>query len=334
MIHIDRTVIPAFFKQFVHLVRQDPDYLRKDSDWRKVLDKLSFSYRRQIRDQLEADFHGKCGYCESPIGITTSGDIDYFRPRSMYGAEAALDWSNLVYSCSICNRNKGVAFPLSNNAHRDEHLPYDERVRNEQPILLNPCVDDPSAHLGYEKTGRIVGLTPRGITTIEKLDLNRPLLVESRKRELYLFMVENDGSEHMLPPRQPYLAIKRVFSLRDNGLTARIKEASQQQAVLDKERENVRTDIGEGLDAYKARPRYIESVQIKNVGAIKNLTLDFSATKSNRIPCFAMLGVNGVGKSTVLKAIAATLAGEEYAKNSISPAIRCCPTVLVLEALR
>ncbi|WP_244191248.1 AAA family ATPase [Ralstonia insidiosa] len=87
------------------------------------------------------------------------------------------------------------------------------------------------------------------------------------------------------------------------------------QERFEAERKNVSTESGEGLDNYHARASYIERIYIENVGAIARLELRPSESISPTTPAFALLGNNGVGKSTVLKAIALAMAGEKYAKR-------------------
>lgn len=69
-------------------------------------------------------------------------------------------------------------------------------------------------------------------------------------------------------------------------------------------------------ETYFGESRWIERVRISNFKIIEELELEFSKPKiSNQDefqqPWMALLGENGTGKSTVLQAIALTLAGEE-----------------------
>lgn len=308
MIKIPLTGIPSFFLELVTKFHAKPSGLNRDMKSHVFLNK-------EVRALLRHEFNDKCGYCESPIGPAGYGDLDLFRPRSKYGTEAELDWSNYVYSCSVCNRNKGATFPLLYGDNRD-NLPY-KLALTQSPLLINPRLDEPSEHFTYEIEGKIIGLTDRGRGTIERLDLNRDALVRARLREYRSF--SNAGARErreMLVPYQPYLGIKRLFAaVPGETEMRRIEVAIKEQSDLDQRRDNIKTDVGVGLEDYKVRPRRIESIHVENIGAIRNLELDLTAAKSRRVPCFALLGINGVGKSTILKAIAAALAGESYAKQ-------------------
>lgn len=292
MIKVSIPITPSFFIDLVEKERTHPAAVNRNGRSKVLMN-------RKVREWFRSSFHDKCGYCESPIGPTGSGDLDLFRPRSLYGKDAELDWSNYVFSCAVCNRNKGNAFPLT----------------DQSPTLLNPRVDEPSDHLAYQETGEIIGLSERGRVTIEVLNLNRDALLYARQREYQIFFLADElAKEDLLRPQHPYLGMKRMFSSAlDKAQLRRIASATTVQLAIDQRRDNVRTEIGVGLEDYKIRPRQIESIHIENIGAIHDLKLDLTATKSSRTPCFALLGINGVGKSTILKAIAAALAGESYA---------------------
>jgi hypothetical protein len=112
----------------------------------------------------------------------------------------AANWDNLLPSCIDCNRRrtheyrvlggqvtgKGNYFPLAAGNVRARRHTQNVRLRAEQPLLLNPCVDDPSTHMHFGDEGNIVGDSERGRATIEVLGLQRELLVQRRKRVLLL----------------------------------------------------------------------------------------------------------------------------------------------------
>ncbi len=307
-VHFQSLSIPEFFHQLISRARTSGGHRNRDG-------RLALMSNKRLRDFFRQEFHDKCGYCESPIGPTSYGDIGLFRPFSLYGIEAELDWNNYVYSCTVCNRNKGSTFPLADERLQSK-IPY-ELALHQTPLLLNPRVDEPAEHFAYNMDGKMIGLTERGRATIEILDLNRDALLHARQREYRIFStVAEPEQSGMLLRHQPYLGMKRMLSSGVNdGQRKRIEAASEVQSALDERRDNIQTDFGVGLGDYKIRPRYIEFIHIENIGAIHNLKLDLTAAKSSRVPCFALLGVNGVGKSTILKAIATALAGESYAKQ-------------------
>lgn len=61
----------------------------------------------QFRGDLRRVFSELCGYCEEE----TAGDIDHFRPVSR-DPELVYEWSNWIFACPICNREKSNRWPL------------------------------------------------------------------------------------------------------------------------------------------------------------------------------------------------------------------------------
>ncbi len=153
--------------------------------------------RREVREALEAMFHGKCAYCESQVAAIGNLDVEHYRPKSSI-VEAqdhpgywwlAMDWSNLLVACQHCNQGrlhagkrtgKANRFPLSDEATRAYH-PGEET--DEVPLILDPTgEDDPEDYFFYEvETGVILGESKRAMATIEILALNRKRLVERRR---------------------------------------------------------------------------------------------------------------------------------------------------------
>ncbi len=120
---------------------------------------------RTARDRTRERFASRCGYCgvdEVAVGSTLT--IDHHRPRSRGGGD---DEENLVYACSRCNEHKGSYW------HEEDppHIP-----------LVHPGRDDLTRHLRGREDGSLLGLTPEGKFSIEKLCLNRAPLVAHRLR--------------------------------------------------------------------------------------------------------------------------------------------------------
>lgn len=63
--------------------------------------------------QLKAETHGKCAYCEAPTDTVAHGDVEHFRPKSVYWW-LAYCWDNWLFACQICNQTyKGDQFPIA-----------------------------------------------------------------------------------------------------------------------------------------------------------------------------------------------------------------------------
>jgi hypothetical protein len=180
-----------------------------------------------VKTALEALFEGKCAYCESAYGVLHPVEIEHWRPKAEVevaahgppqgGASAtrkvqgyewlAMRWENLLPSCIDCNRaryqwvpgdgvewvqvkmGKGNQFPLLDETKRwTDHLA--ER-HEEEPALLDPCVDDPGRYFEFRGDGILLpkaGLgereAARAVASIRVYALNRKGLVDERHRQL------------------------------------------------------------------------------------------------------------------------------------------------------
>jgi uncharacterized protein (TIGR02646 family) len=126
--------------------------------------------------------HRKCCYCEQ-IEMPVHNDAEHFRPISIY-PWLAWTWSNLYFACRACNQQGGKAdqFPLVDEAARLGW--WAEPPGEEQPLLVDPCLDDPREHIEFVylvDRGRFVpqGRTERGRKTVSViLGLDRDDYVE------------------------------------------------------------------------------------------------------------------------------------------------------------
>lgn len=192
--------------------------------------KKSFPFKAykhdDIKKRLNEIFHYKCAYCETFFSASAPVDIEHYRPKSAVSEDhahpgywwLAMDWDNLLPSCIDCNRKRKQKTvdgstrlsDLLENAMRGRHLsgkkdsfplaeggvrlqPEARDVGAEQPLLLNPYVDDPLQHLQFVSTGNppvslvVPGGEPtsaKGATSIHVYGLNRLGLVQERTRYL------------------------------------------------------------------------------------------------------------------------------------------------------
>ncbi|HLP45010.1 MAG TPA: retron system putative HNH endonuclease [Candidatus Kapabacteria bacterium] len=154
---------------------------------------LKSNYYQNARKALEELYHGKCAYCEISNKTGSYMRIDHYRPKSLY-PWLAVEWSNLVYSCEICNTKKGNQFPLPEGISRvikgepgsAESLANSRVLLDENPLLLHPELNDPRQHLEFQIDGIIKGKNGSkiGETTIKVCDLNRIDLRIARKTQI------------------------------------------------------------------------------------------------------------------------------------------------------
>jgi uncharacterized protein (TIGR02646 family) len=124
----------------------------------------------KVRVALETMCNGKCAYCESKIKHVSTPQIEHYRPSSKW-LDKTFEWENLLLACGECNGSqyKGDKFPEA----------------NEGGPIVNPCEEDPDAHLSFiydpiAKIATVVGKTRRGEITKEALGLNRHELRKHR----------------------------------------------------------------------------------------------------------------------------------------------------------
>lgn len=67
---------------------------------------------KRAKAQLKVESEEKCAYCESPTAVVAHGDVEHFRPKSIYWW-LAYCYDNYLYSCQICNQSfKSNEFPV------------------------------------------------------------------------------------------------------------------------------------------------------------------------------------------------------------------------------
>lgn len=159
---------------------------------------------KRFFEDKDGSFAGKCVYCESDTVVNQPGDVEHFRPKGpvkgwdeqpivLEGGERhpgyywlAYDWHNLLYACNDCNRiNKKTGtrigkwdyFPV-----RNTHASQPGAEVHENPILINPAEEDPSAHLHVSVDGILIADSDRGDECIRVFGLNlRVSLVKARR---------------------------------------------------------------------------------------------------------------------------------------------------------
>ena len=150
---------------------------------------------KAVRTALRKAQHRKCCYCEGRYDAGAAADVEHYRPKGAVRQQPgspeqlpgyywlAYSWENLYLCCQICNRSgKKDLFPLADPAARARS--HHDDVAGESPLLLDPAgPEDPRAHIRF-RLEYAVGQTDAGRRTIDVLDLNRPPLIEERRKHL------------------------------------------------------------------------------------------------------------------------------------------------------
>lgn len=304
-----------FYRQEVKYQRQ-----RKTTfDARKVFDD-------DVRAALGAMSNGKCAYCETPLSDVSELVVDLFRPRR--GAVRAdgridpdhywwlaYDWENMLPSCYACNRNKASRFPIAGRAAVAEARGAE--LDAERCQLVDPAdeVGSPDDHLWVDAEGRIGALSERGDVTIAVLDLNRAELVERRREtydeatELYVRAREDasagDLIDEQLGGRLPYTLARRSAYEAASATAAAVGEKHRLSAEF-----SVVQSAAPDVDDIASGPAlWIDRLEAHNFMGLRDFSLQFpAATDPEREPWILLLGQNGVGKSSILKAVALAMA--------------------------
>lgn len=180
------------------------------------------------KEQLKKETHSKCAYCEVHFSVVAYGDVEHYRPKSIYWW-LAYAYENYLPSCQICNQKfKSNKFPRSGRKMKAPRIsinttdafitrkagtlapdPIDDTAglsisdfvdahQAERPLIINPYIDNPADYLAYEinDVERIVKVvapdssTEKFVTAAEKIyGINRKELNELRYLHLLSFRV-------------------------------------------------------------------------------------------------------------------------------------------------
>jgi uncharacterized protein (TIGR02646 family) len=138
------------------------------------------AFWKTAKAQLKKESNGKCAYCEANTEVVAHGDVEHYRPKSIYWW-LAYTYDNYLYACQICNQSyKNNNFPISANKYPEPAIAantsddeiellagnispdpikitlnytlqkYLEEHKAEVALLLNPYFDDPATYFAYE----------------------------------------------------------------------------------------------------------------------------------------------------------------------------------------
>jgi hypothetical protein len=122
-----------------------------------------------LRQTITDRARNRCGYCQVQAEVIGQDmQIDHIIPEAEGGET---EEANLWLACVSCNQRKAV---------RTRVLDFQT---GELVPLFNPVAQLWYDHFRWSEDGtEMVGLTPTGRATIDALQLNRNLLLKSRKR--------------------------------------------------------------------------------------------------------------------------------------------------------
>lgn len=298
---------------------------------------------------LDRAQYGKCAFCESKL-VAGQGGSARFRPASgavnldgvsslPHYAWNAYDWDNLHLSCSVCDRAKGLRFPVTGRRAPFGSRGYDLAAK-EHALLLDPFLDDndPEAHLVFTADGLVNSETPEGRATIDCFDLNRPDLKDGRARAVTAALREWAAGDRdaAVAPDQEYAAARRqaVRPLAEQLASAEPSIVDEDQHVVvgdvrilkhsvEKQRAavgaetvaiaaqaNYSLDDRSADETYFATTKYIQAIEVTDWKPVERVVMDVPTAGSERAPWLVLLGENGSGKSSILQGVALALLGQ------------------------
>lgn len=341
MIKIEKQKAPDFLNSStvdLAIEKMDEFFASKNRNQKRYDWPFNKEIDKELKKSLHIVFHGKCGYCESKIESPDLGTVDRYRPNNGVRDKnefhqdlywwLTFKWDNLIYCCKECNQFKGNYFPIKGIRIQNENDDYE----NEHRLLLNPYLDEPGNHLNYTLSdlGHIDALTDEGNQTIELLRLNRTDLIEGRKRarKEIIDAVESLINGEQIKNQTIKKHLAKIYELEDSSieflsykrwvLLNELETKSFLGQILNLEDYQKEEDWFREKETFIKRERLwkditksdyfpIEYIQIKNFKSIDDLTIDFKEDELNKKSWLFLLGENGVGKSSILQAIAVGL---------------------------
>lgn len=303
-----------------------------------------------VLSALRTLFHGKCAFCEAKDSIS----VYRFRPPAearptrklgtehLYYTWLADAWENLLPICKGCQPKDPDFFPVQRQRARLPTLPeLQSYVDNstghwanypprEAALLLDPCAQSAfHSHLHPRVDGQLIGISPRGVATVDHFNLNRPDRVGQRRAafdqyldRLFQLLAPRTGGREPIPDEvfgfadlefggtwnlllrrlaralvrdedetPPSVAKIGAFFMRWNGRSSARADLS---AALERVKENDRAGppLPTELPVPRTTTARLTSVSISNFKGIERLSLklcDPSTPQDSKAPAPALL---------------------------------------------
>jgi len=336
MIYIKRTPKPVYYAS-AKMVKEERDLKVLYNS--KGQQRMNFNMEAisPIKAHVQKLFNNKCAYCESAVDVPIQGNIENFRPRSGTRTTTgflpdhywwlAYQWENLYLTCNVCNKHKRDYFPLIDESTRAAIGAKRRDVLAERILILDPCIDNPKEHLYFKRDGSVAGKTDRGSATIEFFALNRGDLIEARKKSIeeFIFFLEEkqpnknslrkdvaDYIDELQSPRSKKEYAAALRNVYEDWISSKTSSSSlSNQEEYESSIFSTPKGKKSSLDNRDANIFSIKSIEISNFKNIANLSFEILPTQEsfNRETWLLLLGDNGIGKSSILQAIAMTLCG-------------------------
>lgn len=313
----------------------------------------------EVLSALRKAFSGQCAYCHAPLPDVSDGHVTHYRPAFSVLEDDSHPgywwlvnkWENLLLVCSGCLGakspsggyiEKGGSFPIGDSSSRQVSP---NCTTAEDPMLLNPRMDSLADHISYDALGFANGATPQGLSTISIMNLNRNSLLEQRDDQIALFQHRFDqwfledvgdieGNVRLENGRETWdvglttlaegLAFQPVvIAFRAALLDQLVDFYNQPKDYYDDQTPQRSSCESIAINSNNLRQvfRHISQIEVRNLRSVKLAKFRVSSETSEAAPWTMFLGENGTGKTSILQAIALTLAGPNYALTLIGDAL-------------
>lgn len=227
-------------------------------DQRKIRQQTTASHNfkssrwKQAKDQLISETINKCAYCEVNFTTIAYGDVEHYRPKSIYWW-LAYSYFNYAPSCQLCNQKfKKANFPIPSSPlsaptvksnSTDAYLnriagtitpdPLDDTIGKplavftadhtaERPLSIDPYLDDPRQYFAYDHDDNVheVWIIPLNDTvagiansSIGLYGLNRKDLRTKRYQALVNYRALREIVEITTPNSRPHQVANTALQL-------------------------------------------------------------------------------------------------------------------------
>jgi uncharacterized protein (TIGR02646 family) len=331
------------------LTSQKEEYLLELSDYFKVEQfvrppKYQNINLKSLKPHLLNQFNQKCAFCESKISEKTS-TIEHFRPNggarrhngqvdNAFYVWLALDWDNLYSSCRTCSISKANNFPVNRTGR--VLMPLQELRDYEVSQIIDPCYLDPNQSIKLKRNGTLESNNFLGEQTINILSLNRENLVLRRKKviqdlteNINKYLQKEEPNWHLADEITESLSRNGEFSgllsdfIRSKGVLRRsalrklsdlVDFTSTPINVIRRTQTTINNTLSKNKNSLNDRRSNqffsISHIEISGFKGIKYFSTDINLLEGKGA-CYAFLGINGLGKTTILQALTLGLLGSK-----------------------
>lgn len=193
-------------------------------DWEGIL-----ADWKKMKPFLQRDSSEKCAYCEAPTSDVAYGDVEHFRPKSIYWW-LAVCVDNYVFSCQLCNQKyKGDHFPIAGTQLAGPKLPAklpktkaslkrlmaelcpDPATADEATLLADWSVEDPDLPHPYLEDPELL-FAWAAVETNEEVRVVPPDNAPPRAQRAVQAAVDYLGLNRETLARQRYIVYRSLVS--------------------------------------------------------------------------------------------------------------------------